>query len=51
VLEVVENICGGSPERLFMALLDYRGLRPDELKRIRTLLDQAQAANTRKGGT
>ena len=47
VLEVVEHICGGSPETLVAALLDYRGLRPDELKRIRQLLDQAKAS---KGG-
>jgi BlaI family transcriptional regulator, penicillinase repressor len=50
VLEVVEHICGGSPETLVSALLDYRGLRSDELKRIRKLLDQAQAGKGRKGG-
>ena len=49
VLEVVDSVCGGSPERLVMALLDYRGLRPDELKRIRHLLDQAMAGKNRKG--
>jgi BlaI family penicillinase repressor len=51
VLEVVEHICGGSPETLVTALLDYRGLRPDELKRIRQLLDQAHARKGRKGGS
>jgi predicted transcriptional regulator len=51
VLEVVEHICGGSPETLVTALLDYRGLRPDELKRIRHLLDQAHAGKGRKGGS
>ncbi|MEX2120425.1 MAG: BlaI/MecI/CopY family transcriptional regulator [Pirellulales bacterium] len=50
VLEVVEHVCGGSPETLVTALLDYRGLRPDELRRIRQLLDQAQAGKGRKGG-
>jgi BlaI family transcriptional regulator, penicillinase repressor len=52
VLEVVEHLCGGSPETLVAALLDYRGLRPDELKRIRRLLDQAQAqaGKGQKGG-
>ena len=49
VLEVVEHLCGGSPETLVTALLDYRGLRPDELKRIRHLLDQAQAGKGQKG--
>ena len=51
VREIVETICGGSPETLVTALLDYRGLRPDELKRIRQLLDQAQAGKGRKGGS
>jgi BlaI family transcriptional regulator, penicillinase repressor len=50
VREVVETVCGGSPEKLVTALLDYRGLRPDELKRIRQLLDQAHAGESRKGG-
>ena len=49
VLEVVEHLCGGSPETLVTALLDYRGLRPEELKRIRQLLDQAQAGKGQKG--
>jgi BlaI family transcriptional regulator, penicillinase repressor len=48
VLEVVEHICGGSPEALVAALLDYRGLRPDELKRIRQLLNQARSADNQK---
>jgi len=43
VLEVVEHVCGGSPEELVTALLDYRGLTPQELKRIRAMLDQARA--------
>jgi predicted transcriptional regulator len=49
VREIVETICDGSPETLVAALLDYRGLRPDELKRIRQLLDQA--AKGEKGGS
>jgi BlaI family penicillinase repressor len=44
VLELVDHICGGSPETLVNALLDYRGLRPEELKRIRQILDQAKAS-------
>jgi BlaI family transcriptional regulator, penicillinase repressor len=43
VLEVVEHVCGGSPEELVTALLDYRGLSQQELKRIRTMLDEAKA--------
>jgi predicted transcriptional regulator len=51
VLEVVDELCGGSPETLVAALLDYRGLRADELKRIRQLLDKAQSAKGQKGGS
>ena len=51
VLEVVEHICGGSPEALVTALIDYRGLRPDELKRLRLLLNEAQAGKGQKGGS
>ena len=47
--EVVETLCGGSAEALVSALLDYRGLDPDELRRIRRLLDRARATRT-KGG-
>lgn len=43
VVEVVEHVCGGSPEELVTALLDYRGLSPQELKRIRAMLDEAKA--------
>jgi len=51
VRDVVETICGGSPETLVTALLDYRGLRPDELKRIRQLLEHAQSGKVEKGGS
>lgn len=50
VLEVIEHVCGGSPEELMTALLDYRGLSAQELKRIRALLDEAKASKpTSKG--
>ena len=48
VVEVLDHICGGSPETLVNALLDYRGLSEAELKRIRKMLDGASAANSRK---
>ena len=44
VRQFVETMCGGSAETLVSALLDYRGLRPEELKRIRRMLDEAQTA-------
>jgi BlaI family penicillinase repressor len=49
VHNIVETVCGGSAETLVTALLDYRGLYPDELKRIRQLLDQARATKSKKG--
>src|SRR5437763_16976150 len=49
VREIVDSVCGGSPETLVTALLDYRGLRPEELERIRQLLDRAAAGQGRKG--
>ncbi|HLJ12728.1 MAG TPA: BlaI/MecI/CopY family transcriptional regulator [Planctomycetaceae bacterium] len=48
VRDIVETLCGGSPEALVTALLDYRGLRADELKRIRLLLDRARAGKRPK---
>jgi predicted transcriptional regulator len=49
VQEIIETVCGGSPEALVTALLDYRGLNSDELKRIRELLAKARVAKTKKG--
>lgn len=43
VREIVDTVCGGSAESLVAALLDYRGLRPGELQRIRKMLEEARA--------
>ena len=43
VLDMVDKACGGNPEKLMMALLQYRGLSDEESKRIRTILDEAKA--------
>lgn len=43
VLNVVDHVCGGSPEVLLAALLDHRGVTADELARIRSMLDKAKA--------
>ncbi|MCB1671139.1 MAG: BlaI/MecI/CopY family transcriptional regulator [Gammaproteobacteria bacterium] len=42
VAEMVDRSCGGSPEKLMMALLHYRGLSDEETARIRSLLDAAR---------
>ena len=41
VSEMVDNACGGRPERLMNALLEYRGLTDEEAERIRSMLDKA----------
>ena len=43
VVEMVDKACGGEPERLVMALLEYRGLSEEEIKRIRAMLDKAKS--------
>ena len=45
VRDLVETACGGSPEALVAALLDYRGLDAGELERIRALLAEARAVS------
>ncbi len=52
VLEVLDELCGGSPEALMTALIDYRGLSSSELERIRAMLDEAKPTkkSTKRGG-
>ena len=53
VIEVIDQVCGGSPEALMTAILDYRGLTTAELKRIRNMLDNVkrkQPSTKKKGG-
>jgi len=38
LLEVVDEVCGGSPERLVSALLDHRGLTEEEADRIQAMI-------------
>jgi predicted transcriptional regulator len=50
VKEVVDDLCGGSPELLVNALLDYRGLSDGEFKRIRAMLDAAHKSSQKRKG-
>jgi predicted transcriptional regulator len=43
VIELIDTVCGGSPERLMTALLDYRGLSAEEAARIEALIEQAKS--------
>lgn len=52
VMAMIDQVCGGSPEALMTALLQYRGLNAAELKRIRKMLDTAKSRSsksTKKG--
>jgi BlaI family penicillinase repressor len=50
VVEVLDQACGGSPETLMTALIDYRGLSRAELDRIRQMLNTATAASRKEVG-
>lgn len=50
IVDIVDKACGGEPERLMAALMEYRGLTTDEIKRIQSLLESAQKSKaTQKG--
>ena len=42
VMDMVDKACGGDPEKLMLALVQYRGLSDEETKRIGQMLDQAR---------
>ena len=49
VIELIDTVCGGSPERLMTALLDYRGLSAGEAARIEALIRQAKDKKPGRG--
>jgi BlaI family transcriptional regulator, penicillinase repressor len=49
VVEMLDRVCGGEPETLMAALIDYRGLDASELKRIQSLLEAAKTRKRRLG--
>lgn len=44
VAQMVDHLFGGSPEEMVTALMEYRGLTPDEANRIRRMIDAADPA-------
>ena len=42
IVDIVDKACGGKPENLMTALLEYRGLSAGELERIQTMLAGAK---------
>jgi len=53
VAQMVDRLFGGSPDEMVTALIEYRGLSPDEAERIRTMIDEAdtkrKVASRKKG--
>jgi len=47
VVDIVDKACGGKPENLMSALLDYRGLSAKEIERIQTMLDNAKTQKSK----
>ena len=50
VVEIVDKACGGEPERLMAALMEYRGLSAEEIKRIQSLLEGARKSKISQKG-
>lgn len=58
VVQMVDQLFAGSAEEMVTALIEYRGLTPDEADRIREMIDkqearqkdQSQARNKKKRG-
>lgn len=42
IVDLVDKVCGGKPEYMMNALLEYRGLSSGEIKRIQAMLDDAK---------
>lgn len=50
-IDVVDRVFGGRPEDLMSALLEHRGLEPDEMDRIEALLSDARRRRQDGGRT
>jgi BlaI family transcriptional regulator, penicillinase repressor len=50
IVDFVDKACGGEPERLMAALMEYRGLTPEEIRRIQTLLESAKKSKSGEKG-
>ncbi len=50
VAQMVDRLFAGSPEEMVTALMEYRGLSPDEADRIREMIDAAESKANKKAG-
>ncbi|MEM6692419.1 MAG: BlaI/MecI/CopY family transcriptional regulator [Planctomycetota bacterium] len=48
VAQMVDRLFSGSPENMVTALMEYRGLSPEEADRIRKMIDEAEAESGQK---
>jgi predicted transcriptional regulator len=49
VAQMIDRLFAGSPEDMVTALIEYRGLSPEEAERIRTMIDQAEDTSSNTG--
>jgi BlaI family penicillinase repressor len=47
IVDIVDKACGGKPENLMTALLEYRGLSAKEIERIQSMLTTAKKRRTK----
>ncbi|MDP6557679.1 MAG: BlaI/MecI/CopY family transcriptional regulator [Pirellulaceae bacterium] len=47
VAQMVDRLFAGSPEEMVTALIEYRGLSPDEAERIRDMIDEGDSKQNR----
>lgn len=50
IVDLVDKVCGGEPERLMVALMEYRGLSAGEINRIQLLLEDAKKRRPKPKG-
>jgi BlaI family penicillinase repressor len=50
IVDIVDKACGGEPDRLMAALMEYRGLSAEEIKRIQSLLETAKKSKSNQKG-
>ncbi|TWU38857.1 Penicillinase repressor [Novipirellula aureliae] len=48
VAQRVDRLFAGSPEEMVTALMEYRGLTPEEAERIREMIDTADSITSRR---
>ena len=50
IVDLIDKTCGGQPERLMSALMEYRGLTAAEIARIQSMLHEANNKKVQRKG-